>query len=173
MWLSFSFGKQKFRIVSLYFPCEGGDEAELDKFYEDLEDIVNRVGINEKVILLGDLNSRIGNNNFNFEEVMGNYGEEIQRNRNGTRLFNFCQSSGLIITNSLFKHKKIHQFTWEDVTQNRKSIIDYVIVDKDLGKDVIDTRVYRSFEIGSDHYLVGSKIKIAGVKITEQKKKSQ
>ena len=76
-----------------------------------------------------------------------------------------------MITNSLFNHKEIHQFTWEDVSQNRKSIIDYVIVDKSLGKLVKDTRVFRSFEIGSDHYLVGSEIKLNKPKIIERKVK--
>ena len=79
----------------------------------------------------------------------------------GKRLLDFCQSSGLSITNSFFKHKEIHMYSWENPGQNRKSLLDYVIVEEDLRKLVLDTRVYRSFGLDSDHYLVASKLRIA------------
>lgn len=160
MWVDFDIPSQNIRCGSIYSPCEGAENRDLDKFYNDLTDVVCRVRNDQKIIMLGDFNARIGNRNRIFGKVAGKFGENMDPNRNGVRILDFCQATGLAITNSFFKHRRIHQVTWEDITQNRKSTIDYVIVDQDIRKFVRDTRVYRSFEIGSDHHLLGSQISI-------------
>ena len=57
--------------------------------------------------------------------------------------------------NTFFKHKEIHKFTWE--ARGHKSIIDYFITNMKTSK-VIQDRVYRSNEMGSDHYLLCAKL---------------
>ena len=58
---------------------------------------------------------------------LGPYGE-TRINDNEERLIDLCESHNLRITNGYFKHKMIHKYTWEQHTQNLKSIIDYIIV---------------------------------------------
>lgn len=155
MWISLKLDGAVYRFISVYSPCEGAAPAVLDKFFDDLGDIVCRKG-SERVILLGDFNARIGDCNSNFDKVCGKFGEPRNANVNGLRLLNFCQGNGLAITNSFFKHKLIHMYTFENVGANCKSIIDYVIVEQDMRKLVRDTRVYRSFVLDTDHHFVGS-----------------
>ena len=57
--------------------------------------------------------------------------------------------------NTFFKHKEIHKFTWE--AREHKSVIDYFITNMKTSK-VIQDRVYRSNEMGSDHYLLCAKL---------------
>ncbi|XP_031636066.1 uncharacterized protein LOC116348960 [Contarinia nasturtii] len=67
-------------------------------------------------------------------QILSIFGEEAPANNNGKRLLDFCQSSGLIISNTFFKHKKIHTYSWENPGQNQKSLLDYVIVEECLRK---------------------------------------
>lgn len=145
----------------------------MEGFYNDMLEVVSGVGMNCSVIIMGDLNARIGNRNRLLGEVAGRYGESMGPNSNGGKLLDFCQAKGLAITNSFFKHKKIHQFTWEETTRERKSTLDYVKVDQELRKYVKDTRLYMSFEISSDHHLVGTKINIGKPAIREFRERRQ
>ena len=67
-----------------------------------------------------------------------------------------CTFDNLKIMNNLFKHKEIQKFTWE--ARGHKSIIDYFITIMKTSKVIQDIRVYRSNEIGSDHYLLCAKV---------------
>jgi len=159
LWAVFRFDGLDLKIVVVYGPVEGTGNDEADSFFEEIDRTVkttNRI----KVIILGDLNSRVGNDNRGIEEVMDIFGENGVPNLNGKRLIDLCMGNDLIITNTIFRHKDIHKFTWCEETRNRKSLIDYIIVEKSLRNTVKDTRVYRGFEIGSDHFLVSSVLRI-------------
>ena len=71
----------------------------------------------------------------------------------------FCAFNKLKITNSFYRHKDIHKFTWE--ARGTKSITDYIItlINDRLRSNIEDTRVFRGSEIDSDHKLVESKFK--------------
>jgi len=72
-------------------------------------------------------------------------------------LGDFSAFNKLKITNSFYRHKDIHKFTWE--ARWTVSIIDYEIINDRLKSNIKDTRVFRRSEIDSDHKLVESKFK--------------
>ena len=76
----------------------------------------------------------------------------------GAALRDFCAFNELKITNSFYRHKDIHKFTWE--ARGTRSIIDYVIINDRLKSNIEDTRVFIGSETDSDHKLVESKFKI-------------
>ena len=69
----------------------------------------------------------------------------------------FCAFNKLKITNSFYRHKDIHKFTWE--ARGTKSLIDYIIINDRLKSNIEDTRVFRGSEIDSENKLVESKFK--------------
>ena len=105
------------------------------------------------MIILGDFNARVGNRRGEWREVIGGCGEETC-NDNGRRLLEFCATNGLIVCNTWYQHKEIHQFTWECRGRGLKSIIDYFLVKREDRRRIKDTKVVRGAEISSDHYLV-------------------
>ncbi|KAI2668786.1 Craniofacial development protein 2 [Labeo rohita] len=69
------------------------------------------------------------------------------------------------ITNTMFEHKGVHQYTWYQDTLGRRSMIDFVVVSSDLRPYVLDTRVKRGAELSTDHHLVVSWIRWRGRKL--------
>jgi hypothetical protein len=101
------------------------------------------------------LNARIGNNSI--PELTGSNAKPTL-NKNGQALSDFVSFNELKITNTFFRHKDIHKYTWH--RGNSKTLIDYIIFNRKLKDAVTDTRVKRGKDIYSDHYLLISKINI-------------
>ena len=80
----------------------------------------------------------------------------LKSNWKQTRLGNHCTlvTNELVITGPLFPHKIIHKVTWISPDGRTRNQIDHVLINKRFRKSVEDTRVYRSADLGSDHYLV-------------------
>ena len=69
----------------------------------------------------------------------------------------FLAFNKLKVTNSFYRHKNIHKFTWE--ARGTRSVTDYIIINDRVRSNIEDTRVFRGREIDSDHKLVESKFK--------------
>ena len=108
-------------ILGEYALTEGRDELN-EEFYEALHKMLDKVNKNDYIMLIGDMNARVGNNRF--ANTVGTNGEATL-NSNGRTLIHFCRFNYLKIMNTIFKHKEIHEFTWEG--RGHKSIIDYFI----------------------------------------------
>ena len=67
----------------------------------------------------------------------------------------------MLITNTWFQHKLLHQATWfRNADRSRPGLmIDYVLVNRRFRTSVLDTRVYRSTLHESDHELVVSTLR--------------
>ena len=70
-------------------------------------DSVNEHGM---LIVTGDMNAEVGNDNWVYESVMGKHGLG-QRNDNGERLCDICDTNELALIGTLFPHKTIHKAT--------------------------------------------------------------
>ena len=57
------------------------------------------------------MNAKVGSDNKNYESLMGKHGEG-NMNDNGERMCEICQMNELVITGTLFPHKKIHKLSW-------------------------------------------------------------
>ena len=66
----------------------------------------------DHLVLMGDLNVRVGRDVETWGEVIGRHGEET-KNNNGQRLLRLCIMNELIILNTFYYHKDIHKLTWE------------------------------------------------------------
>jgi hypothetical protein len=103
--------------------------------------------------MLGDFNGWVGIKRDGYERVRGTFGV----NENGKSLLEVCLEWSLLVTNTMFAHKEVHMCTREEGYS--RSIIDCVIVDGRLRKQMKDTRVFRGACLDSDNYLVISRIR--------------
>ncbi|PSN48016.1 hypothetical protein C0J52_23478 [Blattella germanica] len=156
--LALSIFGQQTEIVGVYAINDDELVEKKEAFFETLSEVLEKGNPNHEVILIGDLNSRVGKDE---EDVVGRLGEDT-KNDNGDRLINLFREHECIIANTIFQHKCIHKYTWENPTRGLKSIIDLIVVKKNRRMVVQDVRVYRQHECGSDHHMVVGKFIFIG-----------
>lgn len=81
-------------------------------------------------MVIGDLNARLGKTDNLTEGIVRKYGENT-KNDNGKRLIEFCRINNTITANLFYKHKDVHKYTKVVESRAEKSIINYLIIDKD------------------------------------------
>ena len=148
---------------------EDSEVLEKEIFYTELQREVNRIEEkNRKPIIMGDLNGRVGQNTKIGHGALGRFGGEKFINGNGRRILEFCIENSLRIGNSYFKHKRIHQITYEGEGREAKSIIDYIIYPKEMSGTFKDVKVIRGAEASTDHRLL-----VADTRIRNNKKRGK
>lgn len=153
--ITMSLFAHEIEIIGIYAPT---DNAAMDiklSFYEDLTTVVDSISNRKEIILMGDFNGRTGSSITN--PVHGRFGENIT-NENGELLIEFCDNFSLRITNGFFQHKNIHRYTWTQPTRNLQSIIDYIIIRQNTRLKIVDVKVQRGAECGTDHHLLRGRI---------------
>ena len=85
-------------VIQVYAPNSNTEEAEVEWFYEDLQDLLELT--QDVLFILGDWNARVESQEI--PGVTGKFGLGIQ-NEAGQRLKEFCQENTLLIANTLFQ----------------------------------------------------------------------
>ena len=97
------------RVIQVYVPTSNAEEAEVEQFYEDLQDLLELTPKKDVLFIIGDWNAKVGSQET--PGVTGKFGLVIQ-NEAGERLIDFCQENTLVITNILFQQHKRTLYTW-------------------------------------------------------------
>ncbi|CAH1249728.1 Hypp8672 [Branchiostoma lanceolatum] len=151
--------KQYITLFSVYAPTLQADPADKDKFYSDLRNLVRSTPADDKVIILGDFNARVGRDSEAWKGVLGKHGVG-NCNDNGRLLLEFCTEMQLTITNTIFQQRNRLKTTWMHPRSRHWHLLDYILVrQRDLG-DVLHTRVMPSAECHTDHRLVRCKLNV-------------
>ena len=91
-------------VIQVYAPTNNTEEAEVEWFYEDRQDLIELTPKKDILFIIGDWNAKAGSQEI--PGVTGNFGLGVQ-NEAGKRLTEFCQENILVIANTLFQqHKK-------------------------------------------------------------------
>ena len=96
-------------IIQVYAPTSNAEEAEVEWFYEDLQDLLELTSKKDVLFIIGDWNAKVGSQEI--PGVTGKFGFRLQ-NRVGQRLTVFCQKNALVIANTLFQQHKRRLYTW-------------------------------------------------------------
>ena len=89
-------------IIQVY-ALSSNEEAEVEQFYEDLQDILELTPKKDVLFIIGDWNAKVGSQET--PGVTGKFGRGVQ-NETGQRLIEFCQENTLVIANILFQQLK-------------------------------------------------------------------
>ena len=96
-------------VIQVYAPSSIADEAEVERFYEDLQDLLELIPKKDVFFIIGDLNAKVGSQET--PGVTGKFGLGMW-NEAGQRLIEFCQENALIIANTFFQQHKRRLYTW-------------------------------------------------------------
>ena len=90
-------------IIQAYAPTSNSEEAEVERFYENLQDLLESTLKKDVLFIIGDWNAKVGSQKT--PGVTGKFDLGIQ-NETGQRLIEFCQENALVIANILFQQHK-------------------------------------------------------------------
>ena len=91
-------------VIQVYAPTSNAEEAEVEWFCEDLQDLLELTPPKDVLFIIGDWNAKVGSQET--PGVTGKFGLGVQKEA-GQRLIEFCRENTLVIANTLFqKHKR-------------------------------------------------------------------
>ena len=90
-------------VIQVYAPTSNSEEAEVERFYEDLQDLLELTPKKDVLFIIGDWNAKVGSQET--PGVTGKFGPGV-RNEAGQRLIEFCQENALVILNTLFQQTR-------------------------------------------------------------------
>ena len=96
-------------VIQVYAPTSNAEKAEVERFYEDLQDLLELTSKKDVLFLIGNWNAQVGSQET--RGVTGKLDLEI-RNEARQRLIEFCQENALVITNTFFQQHKRRLYTW-------------------------------------------------------------
>ena len=96
-------------VIQTYAPKSNAEEAEVEWFYEDLQDLLELTPKRYVLLIIGDWNAKVGSQET--PQVTGKFGLGVQ-NKAGQRLIKFFQENTLVIANTLFQQHKRRFHTW-------------------------------------------------------------
>ena len=115
-------------VIQVYAPTSNAEEAEVEQFYEDLQDLLELTLKKDVLFIIGDWNAKVGSQET--PGVTGKFGLEI-RNEAGQRLIEFFQENALVIINTLFQQHKRRLYTWTSPDGQHQDQIDLFFAAKD------------------------------------------
>ena len=90
------------------------------------------------IVVMGDLNAKVGYNNTDGEEIVEKFGVGVMNDK-GERS---CD---------------IHNLTWRSQDGRKVNQIDHILMNGNMKRPILDTRVMRGANVYSDHYLLKNK----------------
>ena len=154
-------------IVQVYAPTSESTEEEIEKFYNDLQAIKDKIPGREVTVIMGDFNAKIGEGE-EYIAGVGNYGLG-NRNIRGDMLSSFTLANEMLITNTLFNHPKRRRYTWMSPGKTYRNQIDYILIDKSWKTAVLDAKTKPGADCDTDHLLVVTKIRLKAYRRQKEK----
>ena len=94
-------------VIQVYAPTGNTEETEVERFYEDLQDLLELTPKKDVLFITGDWNAKTQET----PGITGKFGLGMW-NEAGQRLIEFCQENALVIANTLFQQHKRRLYTW-------------------------------------------------------------
>ena len=111
-------------VIQVYAPATNAEEAEVEQFYDDLQDLLEFTPKKDVLFIIGDWNAKVGSQEI--PGITGKYGLGTQ-NEVGQKLIEFCQENALVIANTLFQQHKRRFYTWTSPVGQHRNQIDYIL----------------------------------------------
>ena len=96
-------------VIQVYAPTCNAEEAEVERVYEDLQDLLELTPKKDVLFIIADWDTKVVSQET--PGVTGKFGLGV-RNEAGQRLIEFCQENALVIKNTVFQQHKRGLYTW-------------------------------------------------------------
>ena len=133
-------------VISAYAPQVGCLTEEKDKFWTDLDEVVESIPKEERVVIGADFNGNRGD-----ENVMGRYGDKA-RNAEGQMVVDFTTKMEMAVVNTYFKKREKHRVTYK--SGGRSTQVNYIMCRRAYLKEIGDCKVIAGDNVAKQHRLL-------------------
>ena len=144
-------------VIQVYAPTSNAEEAEVEQFYEDLQDLLKVTPEKDVLFIIGDWNAKVGSQET--PGVTGKFGLGV-KNEAGQMLIEFCQENALVIANTLFQQHKKKLCTWTSPDGRHQNQIDYILCSQRWRSFIQSAKTRPGADCGSDHDLLTAKFRL-------------
>ncbi|KAK3548948.1 hypothetical protein QTP70_021670, partial [Hemibagrus guttatus] len=99
-------------VVSGYAPQVGCELEEKERFWSELDEVMESIPTGERVVIGADFNGHVGEGNTGDEEVMGKFGVK-ERNLEGQMVVDFAKRMDMAVVNTYFQKREEHRVTYK------------------------------------------------------------
>ena len=111
-------------VIQVYAPTSNAEEAEVEWFYEDLQDLLELTLKKDVLFIIGDWNAKAGCQET--PGVTGKFGFGVP-NEASQRLLEFYQENALVIASTLFQQHRGRLYTWTSPDGQHQNQVDYIL----------------------------------------------
>ena len=144
-------------VIHVYALASNAEEAEVDWFYEDLQDLLELTLKKDVVFIIGGWNAKVAS-----QEILGVTGKFALGGPNeaGKRLTDFCQENELVIAKTLFQQHMRRLYTWTSADGQHRNQIDYILCSQRWRSAIQSAKTRPGADYGSDHELLIAKFRL-------------
>ncbi|KAK3564031.1 hypothetical protein QTP86_006945 [Hemibagrus guttatus] len=125
-------------VVSGYAPQVGCELEEKERFWSELDEVMESIPTGERVVIGADFNGHVDEGNTGDEEVMGKFGVK-ERNLEGQMVVDFAKRMDMGVVNTYFQKREEHRVTYK--SGGRRTQVDYILCRRGNLKEISDCKV--------------------------------
>ena len=144
-------------VIQAHAPTSNAEEAEVEWFYEDLQDLLELTPQKDVLIITEDWNAKVGSQET--PGVTGKFGCGVQ-NEAGQRLIEFRKENARVLANTLFQQHKTRLSTWTSPDGQYQNQIDYILCSQKWRCSIESAKTRVGVDCGSDHKLLIAKFRL-------------
>ena len=144
-------------VIQVYAPTSNAEGAEVERFYKNLQDLLELTPKKDVLFIIGDWNAKVGS-----QETLGVTGKLGlgMWNEAAQRLIEFCQENALVTANTLFQQHKRRLYTWTSPDGQNRNQIDYILCSQRWRSSIKSAKRRPGADCGSDHELLIAKFRL-------------
>ena len=145
-------------VTQVYALTSNAEEAEVEWFYENLQDLLEVTAKKDVLFIIGDWNVKVGSQET--PGVTGKFGLGVQNEAGQRLLIEFSQENTLVIANTLFQQHKRRLYTGTSPDGQHWNQVDYILCSQSRRSSIQSAKTRLGADCGSDHELLIAKFRL-------------
>ena len=144
-------------VIQVYAPTTNAEEAEVERFFEDLQDFLELTPQKNVLLIIGDWNAKVERQET--PGVTGKFGLGVQ-NEVEQRLIEFSEENSLVIAKTLFQQHKRRLYIWTSPDGSHRNQVDSILCSQTWRSSIQSAKTRPGTDCGSDHELLIAKFRL-------------
>ena len=149
-------------VIQVCAPTSNAKETEVERFYDDLQYLLEQTPKEDVLFIIGDWNGEVGSQET--PGVTGKFGLGVW-NEAGQKLIELCKENALVIANTFFQQHKRRLYTWTSPDGQHRNQTEYILYSQRWRRSIQSGKTRLGADCGSDHELLTAKFKLKLKKI--------